>query len=403
MDYKDDITAALENISRELDHFTANDNNAGLLGGFTGCALFYAYYYQHTSREEHVDKVLAIIEKSLQALSEQPLNGSFCGGVSGVAWCVQHLTQMGFIEEDEIEDAFGEIDQMVAAFMEESLVAGKNDFLHEGLGTALYFLERPLPVGKPVLERLVAGLDQSAHHLPSGIAWKDMFSSASERYQGRDLYNLGLAHGVPAIIAVLGRIYEKGIARDTVLRLMEGSISWVLSHKKAQGGGGESLFPVLVDTTGVSIGDTHSRLGWCYGDLGIATMLSGAGKRLQRADYNEAALTILRDIAQHRNTQNGAVHDACICHGSAGIAHMLQQAAMAAGDPVLNKAAGEWLQTTLRMNTWKDGPAGYKFYHHPDYHNSHNVLEGIAGIGLSLLGFLQPEIKPGWNSSLLIS
>lgn len=402
MDYKDDMTAVLENISRELDDFTANDNNAGLLGGYTGCALFYAYYYQHTSRDEHLEKALFVVQKSIEALSELPLNGSFCGGVAGVAWCIQHLAQMGYIEDDEVEDAFGEIDLMVAAFMEESLSAGKNDFLHEGVGTALYFLERPAAVATPVLERLVDYLEKSAHRFPTGITWKDVFSSQSEQYQHRDLYNLGLAHGVPAIIAILGRLYEKGIAREKVRRLMEGSISWLMSHKKSHGGGGESLYPVLADASGEAVGDKHSRLGWCYGDLGIAVALLGAGKRLQRADYNEAALTILHDIARHRDTRNGAVHDACICHGSAGIAHILQQAAIATGDPVLEKAAEKWLQTTLSMNTWKDGPAGYKFYHHPDYHNSYNVLEGIAGVGLSVLGFLQPDITPGWNNSLLI-
>lgn len=403
MDYKDDINAVLENISRELDDFTANDNNAGLLGGYTGCALFYAYYYQLTSRDEHLDKVLFIIQKSIQALSEQPLNGSFCSGVAGVAWCVQHLTQMGFIEEDDVEDAFGEIDLMVAAFMEESMLAGKNDFLHEGLGTALYFLERPLSVAKPILERLVGYLEQSAHRFPAGITWKDMFSSQSEQYPNKDLYNLGLAHGVPAIIAILGRIYEKGIARDRVLPLLEGGISWLMSNKKSHGGGGESWYPVLTEASGVTVGDAHSRLGWCYGDLGIASALLGVGKRLQRADYNEAALVILRDVAEHRDAKNGAVHDACICHGSAGIAHILQQAAIDTGDPVLEKAAENWLQTTLSMNTWKDGPAGYKFFHHPGYYDSYNVLEGIAGVGLSILGFLQPEVKPGWNNSLLIS
>ncbi|MBC9929450.1 lanthionine synthetase C family protein [Chitinophaga qingshengii] len=403
MNHKEEISTVLENISRELDVFTANDNNAGLLGGYTGCALFYAYYYQHTSGDEHLNKVLMIMEKSIQALAEQPMNGSFCGGVAGVGWCVQHLTQMGFIEEDELEDAFGEIDGMVADFMEETLSAGKNDFLHEGLGTALYFLERPLPVAKPVLERLVGYLASSAHRYPAGITWKDVFSSRSEQYKTTDLYNLGLAHGVPAILAILGRIYEKGIARDTARRLIEEGISWLMTTRKSEKEDGESLFPVLKDASGNSVGDVHSRLGWCYGDLGIATMLLGAGKRLQRADYTETALTIFHDVAKHRNEKNGAVYDACLCHGSAGIAHILQQAAMATGDPAIEKAAANWLQITLGMNTWQDGPAGYKFFHHPDYHNSYNVLEGIAGVGLSLLGFLQPDVKPGWNNSLLIS
>ncbi|WP_212003586.1 lanthionine synthetase C family protein [Chitinophaga sp. HK235] len=403
MNYRKEIELTLEQICKELDLFTANDTNAGLLGGYTGCALFYAYYYQFTSRDEHLDKVLDIVQKSITALSEQPLNGSFCGGVAGVAWCIQHLVDMGFIEEDDMMDAFTDIDEVVGDFMEETLLAGKNDFLHEGVGTALYFLGRPPAVAQQYLEKLVGHLAGSAHRLPTGIAWKDQFSSQSHRNQEENLYNLGLSHGVPAIIAILCRIYEKGIARDVTHGLIEDATRWVLSNRKAAGGKGKSLYPTLTNAANVISGDVNSRLGWCYGDLGIATMLLGAGKRLQKPAYNEEALSVLNDIACYRDQKNGAVYDACLCHGSAGIAHILQQAALATGDPVLEKAAFNWLETTLKMNTWTDGPAGYKFYLHPDYIKEYNVLEGIAGVGLSLLGFLEPEMSTGWNECLLIS
>lgn len=402
MNHKEEVRLLLQRICTELDEFTTANNHSGLLGGYTGVALFYAYYYQLTGDEAHQGKVYEIIEKCLEDLSEQPMNGSHCSGIAGISWCIQHLTQMGFIEADEEADNFADIDTQIAEFMRNELSDGRNDFLHQGLGPALYLLERlPAATAHTELETLVQQLEKSAMTVPGGIAWKDHFSSRSQDIPDKDLFNLGLAHGTPAIIDILARCYEKGIARETTLPLIEKSIQWLLEIRQPALSG-HSLFPTLVDTTNQVMGEAHSRLGWCYGDLGIATMLWNTGKRLHRTDYQQEAMKILQHVAQYRNVKNGAVHDACLCHGSAGIAHLLQQTGLATGDRLLLDASQQWLHTTLQMNTWADGPAGFKFYHHPNYVSSHNMLEGIAGIGLSLISFADPEIKPDWGACMLM-
>ncbi|HVI45160.1 MAG TPA: lanthionine synthetase C family protein [Chitinophaga sp.] len=404
MDYNKEASSVLQRISDELDRFITTDQHAGLLGGYTGCALFYAYYFQYTGNETHLDKVYALIENSISALSEQPMNGSHCGGIAGIAWTILHLAKLGYIDEGDVENAFEEIDHTVGEFMEAEMQEGRNDFLHQGVGTALYFLERlPDPYAAEKLTSLVNYLKKTAITTPYGISWKDNFSSMSEKNTDGDLFNLGLAHGVPAIMAILARIYEKGIAIDIVKPLIEDSVKWLLSAKNANALPGHSLYPVVVDINSKSVNDSHSRLGWCYGDLGIATALSGIGMRLQREDYKEEALRIFKNIVQHRDQKNGAVHDACMCHGSAGIAFILNQAATTTADPVLKDGAKQWLQYTLEMNTWADGPAGYKFFHHPDYTDSYNVLEGIAGIGLTLINFLDANTTPSWSDSMLIA
>jgi lantibiotic modifying enzyme len=403
MDHKEEALSILQRICTELDTFIEEDTNTGLLGGYTGVALFYAYYYQLTGNEEHLDKIYTIIEKCLQALSEEPMNGSHCSGIAGISWCIQHLSEMGFIEAGDTVDTFADIDLLVTDFMEAELREGRNDFLHQGVGSALYFLERlPAEAAVKQLESLVQHLEKSAMKLPGGIAWKDHFSSKSQENKEQHLFNLGLAHGNPAIIDILSRCYEKNIARETALPLIEESIQWLLQIQNEQGAGDHSMFPVLVDDSNKVIGDSHSRLGWCYGDLGIATMLWNVSNRLQRNDYREEALRMFRQIASYRDEKNGAVNDACLCHGSAGVALIFQQVGLTAGDPDLLEAAKRWLQTTLKINTWADGPAGFKFYHHPDYVISHNVLEGIAGIGLALISFADEDIKPGWGASMLI-
>ncbi|NSL87315.1 lanthionine synthetase C family protein [Chitinophaga sp. Mgbs1] len=403
MDYKKEAAAMAAKISTALNEFVVNDTNTGLLGGYTGSALFYAYYYQLTSSDEHLDKAHAIIEKSIESLGQEATNGSHCSGVAGVAWTIQHLIDMGFIEEDELVDAFADIDDIVGEFMLNSLEESQLDFLHQGTGPALYFLGRPAHIAEKYLVPMVTHLEQQAVILPTGISWRDEFARSNKpEYAGKEVFNLGLAHGVPSIIALLARLYEKGIAKERAAVLAHDSIQWLLSAKKPQAGGGESWYPTLVDAANVPSGDRHSRLGWCYGDLGIATMLMGAGERLQRNDYKTEAHQMMRDIAQHRDLKNGAVFDACLCHGSAGIAHIFQRGAASTGDPLLAQATDQWIQHTLALSN-RPGPVGYQFYHMPDWVDSYNMLEGITGIGLALVSYMEPGIRPDWGNGMLIS
>ncbi|MFB6456639.1 lanthionine synthetase C family protein [Chitinophaga sp. Hz27] len=395
----------LERISKELDEFSSTAEYPGLLGGYSGAALFYAYYYQLTGQEAYLDKTYDIIQRSLEAISSMSLDGSHCNGLSGISWQLLHLAECGYIEQADLDETFAEIDIALSEFMDADMNQQHIDFLHQGLGAALYFLKRlPDPNAKRQLEKLVLSLHTQAHQLPQGIAWKDFFSTTatSEDNQHRNLYNLGLAHGNPAIISILARIYENGIARDMIAPMVTNAINWLMSARNKDREAGHSLFPVLVDDQAITAGDVNSRLGWCYGDLGIAVSLKDAGARMQKPEWTTYAYEIFNNIAAHRNQENGIVHDACLCHGSAGIAIILQQAAILQKDPVLLANADTWHQHTIGHSKWSDGAAGYKYYQHPEFQASYNMLEGISGIGLSLISFVNPEIRPGWAEAMLM-
>jgi lantibiotic modifying enzyme len=405
MDQAKQTGKVLQQISRSLDGFVEQEPHPGLLNGYSGAALFYAYYHLLTGRKKHLEKLHYVMLKSLQALSEQELHLSHCSGVAGIAWSIQHLMQAGFAEGEGMQDIFEEADEILGNFMEKDLRDRNYDFLHQGLGVTLYFLERlPHPTAEKYLSAVVDHLEKTATITEHGISWKDHFSRTSQELDNRDCFNLGLAHGVPAIITVLGMIYEKGIARDRVLPLLERSITWLLAVQNPPEEGLSSLYPSLVDMNSAAVHGKQSRLGWCYGDLGVAITLWNTGHRLNKESYREAAYKIFGHTLQHRNTKNGSINDACICHGSAGIAQIFHRAALrTGGDPLLSEGAGRWTQQTLQMNTWKDGPAGYKFYNNPQYEDCYNLLEGITGIGLSLIASLDAANDPAWDRCLLLS
>ncbi|KAA2241357.1 lanthionine synthetase C family protein [Chitinophaga agrisoli] len=403
MDHKKKINKVLQEISPILDKFIEQESMPGLLGGYSGCALFYAYYYHLTGKKKHLEQVHKILLKSVQALSEQELLLSHCSGVSGIAWGIHHLIQGGFAEAEDMEEVFGEVDDILGKFMTEELRTDKYDFLHQGLGPALYFLDRlPQPSAAAYLTNLVQELERSAVIDADGVRWKDHFSKTATEMD-QDCFNLGLAHGMPAIVTILGMIKEKGIAMEATSRLLDGSMQFLLTMRNDPGEGHISLYPSAVGNHNTTVSSRHSRLGWCYGDLGIAATLWGTGIRTGNPAWQQAGYDIFDYSLQHRDNKNGSVYDACLCHGAAGISHMYRRAYRDSKDARLLEGANHWLQQTLEMKTWEDGYAGFKFYTHPNFENSHNLLEGITGIGLALIAALDEDTPPAWDRCLLLS
>lgn len=403
MDQKKGTGKVLQQISKELDSYIEQDDTASLLGGYTGCALFYAYYYNLTGKKKHLDKVHQVILKSVQALSEEEMNLSHCSGVSGIVWCIRHLMKNDFIAQDGLEDIFEEVDDILGKYMEEDLQQGNYDFLHQGLGIALYFLEREGPVAEKYLAAAVAQLESTAVSLPQGTSWVDHFSKTSQDMPERRCFNLGLSHGVPAIISVLGLIYEKGIAVNSISPLLEQGIRWMLSTRNNSADEALSMYPVLVDADNEAVTGKQSRIGWCYGDLGVALALWNTGVRLKNAAWQQEAYDIFKHTLLHRDEQNGSINDACLCHGAAGVAQIYRRLYLATKDPLLLEGAERWLQITLQWGKWKDGLAGFKYYVHPVYENSYGILEGVAGVGLALIAAMDQENLPDWDRCLLIS
>lgn len=99
------------------------------------------------------------------------------------------------------------------------------------------------------------------------------------------------------------------------------------------------------------------------------------------------------------------VYDAGLCHGAAGVAHIFNRFYQDTHNEVFKEAALYWFNQTLEMDTFQDGLAGYKASistSGTEYENCTGLLEGIAGIGLALIGAVA-DFEPNWDECLLIS
>ena len=372
----------------------------GLLSGLGGQILTYSelFLQQKISQEWllHLHNVLS------ERLENETFIFTHCDGLSGIGWLYEYLSQRKIIDYDTnllLEEFDSCLEKMLKKFMLEN----SYDFLHAGIGVALYFTKR---VAKK--KELVTVLNQFLDDLESiSIPQEDgtiKWSSILNETQGWG-YNIALSHGMASIVGILSKLYNiEGINKEKTARLLRGAVQYVLAQEidKAKYG---SYFPSFALESTLEI--KKSRMGWCYGDLGIATVLYQAGVVMNNEVWKDKAIEVLLFAAENRrDLPTNAINDAGLCHGAAGVAHIFYRAWWNTRLPQFKEAADYWFEQTLKMATFENGLAGFKTYSVPDgkptWENDYGFLTGISGIGLALLTYYY-DIEPVWDECLLLS
>src|SRR5262249_12379647 len=150
-------------------------------------------------------------------------------------------------------------------------------------------------------------------------------------------YNLGLAHGVPGVIALLGAACAAGVGVATARPLLDGAVRWLLAQQEPDGAG----FSYCIQP-----GASHPRsprLAWCYGDPGVAAAVLLAARCVGELAWEREALAVALRAAARPPDQAG-VQDAGLCHGAAGLGHLFNRLYQATGEPRLAEAACFWFR-----------------------------------------------------------
>jgi lantibiotic modifying enzyme len=285
------------------------------------------------------------------------------------------------------------------------------DLISGLVGYGVYFLERMRgKTERPwVADR---GLSQILEHLlrlseatEAGTTWftaPESMNPLARQDHPRGYYNLGLAHGVPGIIALLAGCMAKGFRSDLCGYLLESSVRWLLAQR---GPCSEpSLFSYVIEPDRPR---HRSRLAWCYGDPGIALALLQAARACHRDDWERQAYEIARHCL-NRPHESAGIIDAGLCHGSAGLAHIYTRFYHHFRDPVFAEGARHWFRHALSFRRENQGCAGYLAWRKTrrdqpmGWDADPGFLTGAAGIGLALISAVFP-IEPHWDRVLLMS
>lgn len=381
-----------------------------LAGGAAGIALFYAYLAEATGEPAFEDRAVADLEDALEGAAAQPFHLGLWQGLLGVTFTFDHLAGRLF-EREDAEDG-GETAAEGEAADPDSLLqrrlAGEEEHydLIQGLaGYGIACLEGlPRKSARASLDRVLDHLLATAEPQETGCSWftpPHLLPEWQAKLAPEGYYNLGVAHGVPAVIVLLARCLEAGIRRPEVGPLLDGAVAWLLAQR------GEEGFPSWVPKGRPA--QKAARLAWCYGDPGIAATLLVAARATGNHLWHDAAIDVAC-VAAARDLSLSGVQDSGICHGAAGLAHIFNRLYQASGRPELAEAARHWFGEVLAMRREEGGVGGFKIWSTPrtdpfaqlDWIDDPGLLTGSAGIGLCLLAAVTAQ-HPQWDRLLLLS
>jgi lantibiotic modifying enzyme len=395
---------ALREISRcFLVTPTARGTGLSLARGRAGLALVHHGLEQALPRKGHLPAAQAELAAAVDQLSRVVTIPSLFHGFVGVAWVAQVLGQSTSFDGD---DACGPIDQALEAYVSQSPWKHSYD-LYEGLvGVGTYALQRmPRASAQRILRDVVSRLGEIARPRPVGIAWwsDPRLTDPSARPSPPAPWNLGLAHGVPGVIAFLSRVVVSACAeatREQARRLLPPAVEWLLAQELPESFAG--CFPDLI---GPSRARRAARLSWCYGDLGIASSLLEAGRAMRRPAWESAGLRIALRAANRPEIDAGVI-DMGLCHGSAGVAYIFHRLHVATREPKLASAASYWFERTLALRG-SDGFAGVRSCTgradgRLRWRADRTFLGGAGGVALALATAVT-DSEPRWGAALLVS
>jgi lantibiotic biosynthesis protein len=321
---------------------------------------------------------------------------SLYGGASRVAFAVGHLSA-----GDEADTACEMIERSLLGFAEQP--SPLYDLISGHVGIAVPVLQRiadgrPSPSSEPLASAVLGQLERLAEPMPTGAAWHTPppLLPAWQREVAPDCYyNLGLAHGIPGIIAILARYITAGFEVDRAESLLERAVAYLLSVATPTEG---ARFAAWLPATRPG----QSRVAWCYGDLGVSVALMAAATATGRNDWRAEALALAHGMAA-RSFEQSHVIDTGLCHGAAGVAHLFNRLAQTTGDDDLERAADTWFARTLAMRS-AEPIAGFPRGKPEDgsilWEPSLDLLTGAAGVALALHAAITP-IEPAWDQLLL--
>jgi lantibiotic biosynthesis protein len=351
-------------------------HDPSLAGGSAGLAILFAAVHARTADRGWAQAADDAMARAAVGVAEQirACGVGFYAGLAGVAW------------SELVVDALLGREQAVNRDVTEVLQVVVDDDdawpweLTAGLVGLGVYAQHCVELGAPPLlltticERLLRERRDGTWVIDS-----DLLFGAGQSVRPRHYIDLGMAHGIAGIVA-LAAVAAAPDGPSVADELLSRSVA-ALSTGEAT---------VAVD------GDQHrSSLPprWCYGDVGIAVALTLAHQR--KPDDVNLGLLASRTRDRVTAAPTRGVAELGICHGLAGVALVLRRLAHLTGELRCVEACRLWSGLLLdRLDAV--GTAGGVL----DAADA-GVLEGVAGIALTLLSLADPQ-PSNWERMLLL-
>jgi len=390
-----------EASARQAIREIAADARAHAVARASSLHLGLATLYHHVGAagllDDGAELAVAQIEQAIEHLAVGSANYHLIGGLPGIGWTLDHL-----LDRETADEVCDPIDQAIEAELATPRWTSDYDLVRGLTGMGLYGLARShAPRGQAIVRRALDHLEANAERCPEGVAWftpAELLVTWHREWFPRGRYDYGVAHGIPGVVGLLARCVAADLERERAARLLDGAVAFLLATAPPRQ---PARFPAC--RAPGQHDHAPTRMAWCYGDLGVAITLLAAARACRRADW-EAEARALALQAAACPTEAARVVDASLCHGSAGLAHVLRRLHQALGDPELADGARRWFAHALAQRRPGDGLGGYSSPHTIDgveqWQPDPSFLTGAPGTALALLGALGGD-DPDWDELLL--
>jgi hypothetical protein len=397
----DDAYQQLMNmIAKEITYsLSQNKYDNGLLSGKLGEAIFlYEYSIYNPQYYEYANQIL---DQVYESVYKGNIFHTYCNGLAGICIGIYYLQDRKIIEPFDFVSK--EIDCYLEEKLKECVVCNNYDFLHGAIGIGFYFIER---INKGNI-KLIGALKQVIDYIDkNAIIENDLIKWAKINAKTAS-YDISLSHGISSIIIFLCQLLSikninNYVNTTKIKRLINGAVKYILSQK-INVNKYRSYFPYTSVESSQEI--KGSRLAWCYGDLGISMILLEVAVILNNKIYSDIAINILNYSCIRRNLHKNFVFDSGLCHGTSGIALIFYKLFYKTNNFTYLNTAKYWIDRTLEYCNPSKGIDTFKIYYdakHNVWQKNLSLLEGLSGIGLTLLSFYYKE-NPFWSKFLLLS
>lgn len=372
----------------------------GIIGGCNGYLLFLYQMYQYTKDEKYLESLNVRLNFLCSIMGYVGLS-TFCNGYAGIAWAIRFLHNKGILDIDNIDSFLLDVDSRVYGELLNNV--NDYDFLHGGLGMAYYFLSFESAYSSKAIVKFINVLDDTKElDANGGYKWRSEIYTKMETIGMA--YNLGMAHGMASLIVFLSLCIRKCVYVEKTLPLLEGLINFYLNNKNPENYVSSYSFWKLIGQNEFS----ESRLGWCYGDVGISNALIQASVVLGDSSLESYACEIMNKTLKRISSVDEHVIEANICHGTSGLSFMYNSFYQITHDDRYKQASLYWLNETLKRGEGKGVHAGYPLpdavpEHIVAEHGSYlSILNGVSGIGLSLIAAVS-NVDQSWSNCILLN
>jgi hypothetical protein len=385
----DPENSMLEKVVTAIDKQFQEESGFGLTS--IAYALFYHYLFKSTAnttyavRRDHclhdIIKSLEYVTKPAQELSRYPFFFN----------CLAHIMSDCSAEAvlpPALTRAFDQWNQRLAAAPFFEGITGKLGYLTGWAGVMKYFLSLP-PTFAP-RRQLLETYGCSVKRQLLFMHDHDLFFLPDEPLQT----DMGLSQGICGVLMVMTELATY-VEHECITCFISEAVARLirLRQKVDQYENKCSFFPYRIDNHEM-VAFYGNRLDWSNSDLGHALLLCRAGLLCGNEHYRSVGEIIALNSLLRTTPEHTEIRDATLARGAPGTAVLYRKLYEIIQHEDLLKGYNYWIANTITL-------AGEEMMEEKFGHQQADILEGLPGIGLALLGH-QYGNTTDWSSIILV-